>query len=223
MKKFVPKKSKQPFVYYAFWFLMVCLVVLIAVCCYQNIIPYEIVAKRVIKEADKVVSSFDIFGNQIKLTIGWLVAFFVWAVIQGLQIGYLLLSESEKALNFMIRKTESKGHYSVRDQDSEGLKRVKRSYNDSPLSIYYFFSFSRLVAYGIEIVVNFTAYPAWDGGLPGLLWAMVDWSKFRVDNLVLLIITLVVVEYTVFSAIMVWRLIEVFKQSGAYSSDKKSA
>lgn len=217
-----PSKHKQPLAYYAFWLLLGAIVFLILWCCYQNIIPYEIVVRRIFKIQSNPIGVFNILGQRFTLTMAWLVAFVFWGVLQGLQVGYIVLTLSEKSMKFMLSKILSRQHYGVEKKDSNGLKIVKRSYNESPLAVLNFLSFGRLVAYGIEIVINFNAYPLWDGGLFGFFMALVDWSRFRIENAVLLLITLVAVEYSVFAAIMVYRLIEIFKESKAYSKPAQS-
>lgn len=210
-------KQRQPLAYYAFWLLLGAIVFLTLWCCYQNIIPYEIVVRRIFKIQSNPIGVFNILGQRFTLTMAWLVAFVFWGVLQGLQVGYLLLTQSEKAMQFMISKINSRQLHEIREKDSNGLKTAKRSYNEAPLAVLNFLGYGQLVAYAIEIVINFNAYPLWKGGILGLFLAIFDWSRFSLDNAVIFLITLVAVEYSVFAALMVYRLIEIFKESKAYS------
>ena len=213
----VPNKHRQPLAYWVFWGVFIALVVAIMFFAYWNIQPYEAVMRTFFRVSTRPFSLF----NRFKLSQAWLVGAIVWAICQGFQIGYLLLVESEKAMDFIIKRYNSAKRYEIDEQDPGALRTAKQQHNQASLSVLLFFGFARLFAYGIEIPVNLSQFPLWDNGSLGFLMALFT-LNFKWANLAIFIITLLAVEYLVLGAIMVWRMLQLFKQSGAYQKSQGS-
>lgn len=217
MKK--PNKYKEPVAYYIFWVLFYAILLGIAVFAYQNILPYQAVVKKIAhipqEEPTRIIQ---ILWFRLQLSYSWMIGAIFWAILQGLQVGYLLFVESEKALDFIIKKADSKTKYAEKEADSQTLRFAKRKYNDLPLQVLILLQLGCVFAYVVEFFVNSFSFPLFNGSFleAAIAFLALQWDKFDFGNLVSILLTLFAVELLVFSALLTYRVIEIFKESGAY-------
>lgn len=218
-------KNRQPIAYYVFWGVFIAICLGLIWCAWQNILPYLSVVRKVFRLSNQPSQVIQILWFRFQLSLAWVVAAIFWAILQGFQVSHLLLTQSEKALDFLIKKANSKGPYQVRSDDVPDLQFAKRRYNALPLATLTYLKLACICAYVIEFIVNIDTYPLVDGGTWGLLMAIAlfQWDRIRGDNLMLVLLTLFAIEGLVFAAIMCYRVIEVFKDSEAYRVKNKQS
>lgn len=211
-------KNKQPLVYYVFWGVFFAICMGLIWCCWQNILPYQAVVRKVFHLNNQPIHVVQILWFRIQLSLAWVVAAIFWAILQGFQVSHLLITQSEKALDFLIKRANSKGTYQIRNDDVADLQFAKRRYNALPLATLTYLKMACITAYVIEFFVNLDSYPLTNGGWWGLLLAIAlfQWDRIRMDNLAMILLTLFAVEGLVFAAIMCYRVIETFRDSEAY-------
>lgn len=221
--RFAPKNNKKPIIYWFFWVVLIAICFGLAIFAWSNIAPYQAVVVHMFKlpknEPSKII---DILWFRVNLSTSWLIGAVWWAVMQGFQIGYLLLTESERALDYLIKQSNVKGNYAIKEGDNSELKFAKKRFNALPLSTLTFLKVARTICYTIEFFVGFYSFPLVDGGWWGLLGAifMFQFNQIKFDNLAMILILMFAVENLVFSGIMIYRLIQLFHKSEAYKHQK---
>ncbi|MBD2771124.1 hypothetical protein [Iningainema tapete] len=218
-------KDRQPLAYYVFWGVFIAICLGLIWCAWQNVLPYQAVVRKIFRLSNRPTQIIPILWFRVQLSLAWLVGAIFWAILQGFQISHLLITQSEKALDFLIKKANSKGVYQIRSDDASELRFAKKRYNALPLATLTYLKLACIVAYVIEFFVNIDTYPLVDGGWWGavLAIALFQWDRIRMDNLAMVLLTLFAVEGLVFAAIMCYRIIEVFRDSEAYKLKSKQS
>ncbi|MBW4604003.1 MAG: hypothetical protein KME29_31665 [Calothrix sp. FI2-JRJ7] len=217
--------NKKPFVYWFFWILLVAVCLGLVVFAWYNIQPYQNAAMAIFKIPRNEPSKFfDILWFRFNLSTSWVIGAIAWGILQGFQVNYLLITQSEKALDFLIRQSNTKGSYALKEQDDKELKFAKKQYNRLPLSTLTFLRVARTVCYTIELFVSLYSYP-W---INGSWWDFVvsvstgRFDRLNYNNIVMALLLMFAVESLVFAAIMIYRVIEVFNKSGAYKKNNSA-
>ncbi|MEL6165844.1 MAG: hypothetical protein AAFR37_19535, partial [Cyanobacteria bacterium J06628_3] len=81
--------------------------------------------------------------------------------------------------------------------------------------------FACIAAYVIETIINYESYPVFGKSFFEILTKMIT-LNFDLKQLAMLAVTIFAVEGLVFAAIVTYRIIEVFKRSGAYKTKTKT-
>ena len=158
---------------------------------------------------------FKILWWRVEITLSWMVAAIFWAILQGFQIAYLLFTQSEKALDYVIQRDKTSGKYDINDIDSGIVRGAKKKRNALSLSSLLYLQFACIAAYVIETVINYESYPVFGKSFFEILTKMIS-LNLDLKQFALLAITIFAIEGLVFAAIITYRIIEVFKNSGAY-------
>ncbi len=215
------RSRRQPLLYYVFWAILIVTCLVLIWSAWQNTLPYQAVVKRLFRINDTGSTKImQILWFRIQLSLSWFVGAAFWAFIQGLQITYLLITQSDRALDFLIQKANSKRTYDESDKDDRTLAFAKRRYNSLPLATLNYLSLACVFAYVVEFFVNLNSFPLFNGGFMEMLTAVVllEWNRFDAGNLAMILLTLFAVEGLVFAGIIFYRIIEVFRESEAYKS-----
>lgn len=213
------RSRRKPLLYYVFWAILVVICLALIWSAWQNTLPYQAVVKKLFKINDagstKIVQ---ILWFRVQLSLSWFVGAIFWAFVQGLQITYLLITQSERALDFLIQKANSKKTYEESDKDDRTLAFAKRKYNSLPLATLNYLLLGCIFAYSVELFVNLNSFPIFNGGLVEMLYSafLFEWDKFDIGNLAMILLTMFAVEGLVFAGIIFYRIIEVFRESEAY-------
>lgn len=211
------KKNRQPVAYWVNVFLFIAVILGLWWMCIKNIEPYHIAVKQLFGIGQEPIQVIELLNFKFQFLISWMVALIFWAILQGFQIAYLLITQSEKALGFLIQRAARSAKYAETENDDYPLRAAKRRYNSLPLQVLTYLKLACIFAYVVEFFVNTNAFPLAEGGMWGLLVAIaVDWSRLDVGNLAMILLTLFAVEGLVFAGLMLYRILEVFSLSGAY-------
>lgn len=226
LKDLLPKNNQKPLVYWFFWLVLFAICFGLAIFAWNNIAPYQAVMVKIFKlpttEPDRF---FQILWFRINLSTSWLMGAVAWAVLQGFQVSYLLITLSEKALDYLIKQSNAKGTHAINETDINDLKFAKRRFNGLPLASLTYLKVARTVCYVIEFFVGLNSFPLVNGGWWELISIVftAQFNQIRFDNLVMILILMFAVENLLFAAIMIYKVIEVFKESKAYKQTSESS
>ncbi|MEO1560445.1 MAG: hypothetical protein AAFS12_12705 [Cyanobacteria bacterium J06632_19] len=210
------KSTKKPFVFYFFWAVFIALVAGIIFMAWNNIIPYHNATKAWFGLGEQpLFPVFKVLWWRVEISLSWMVAAIFWAILQGFQIAYLLFTQSERALDYIIQRDKSSAKYAVTEKDSNIVKGAKNKRNNLPLSSLLYLQFACISAYVIETIINYESYPVFGKSFFEILTKMIT-LNFDLKQFAMLAVTIFAIEGLVFAAIVTYRVIEVFKNSGAY-------
>lgn len=212
-------KNKKPPVYWLFWLMIIALIAGITIFAWYNIEPYQKAVMALFKlprtEPGKNIS---IFWLRFNASTSWLIGAITWLIMQTIQVSHLMLTQSTKALDFIVKKAESEGILEVKEKDSEEMQSIKNQRNKIPLSTITSLGVARAFCYSIELCVSVYALPwitvsGWEFmmSLGAGASEMIDWT-----NIVMTLMLMFAVESMVFFVIVLYKAIEAFNKSGAY-------
>ena len=206
--------KKQPLEFYFFATIFVALILAIMFMCWQNIVPYHNLFKKWYGLDSEPLSVFEVFQFKVEITLAWLTGLIFWAVLQGLQVAYLLYTFSEKVLDYDLSKDRNNSKYLVEKEDSRLAKKAKKIRNNLPLRNLFYLQCFCLGAYGIEAAINYETYPFLGQGI-GMIGKFANFN-YDLKECFLYFLTIIAVEGLVFVAIVFYHVLESLSESGAY-------